>query len=63
MKEKAGVFSKSCKYKEDTGHHPGFYGSQSFSLGSVGGDIIEDVDKHKKESNEERHSTLVMKNK
>ena len=50
-------FSLLTKYKENAGQHPDLYSSEAFSLGRVGGDIIEDVDEDKEQSDEERHPT------
>ena len=46
---------ESTKHKEDTGKHPGLYCSESLCLRGVGGDGVEDVDKHQEKSDEERH--------
>ena len=42
--------------KENASQHPDLYSSESFSLGRVGGDIVEDVDQHQEEGDEEGHA-------
>ena len=37
------LLNKSPEYKKDARQHPRLYGSQTFSLGGVGGDIVENV--------------------
>jgi hypothetical protein len=44
------------KYEENASQHPDLYSSEPFSLGRVGGDIVEDVDQHQEESDEEGHA-------
>ena len=48
---------ESTKYKENAGQHPGFYGSQTLSLGCVGGHCVEDVDQHQEQGDQEGHPT------
>jgi hypothetical protein len=42
------LLDKSPKDEEYAGQHPGLNSSQTLSLGSVGGDIVEDVHQHQK---------------
>ena len=44
------------KHKENASQHPDLYSSESLSLGRVGGDIVEDVDQHQEEGDEEGHA-------
>ena len=40
------LLDQSTEHKKNAGQHPGLYGSESLCLGSVGGDVVEDVDQH-----------------
>ena len=44
------------KDKENASQHPDLNSSESFSLWRVGGDIVEDVDQHQEEGDEEGHA-------
>ena len=46
---------QSPKDKEHTPNDPGFYSCESLSLGNVGGDGVEDIDKNKENSDEQSH--------
>ena len=46
---------KGSKHEEDTGQHPYLNGCQTLCLGTVGVDIVEDVDQDKEERDEESH--------
>ena len=46
---------KLTKNKKYADQHPDLYCSQSFSLGRVGGDIVEDVDQHQEQGDQEGH--------
>ena len=46
---------ESPKHEENTGQHPGLYGSQTLSLGGVGGDRVEDVDQHQEQGDKKPH--------
>ena len=49
--------SSITKNKEYARQHPYFYGCQSLGLGGVWVDVVEDVDKNKKEGDQKRHSS------
>ena len=46
---------QSPEDKEDTSNDPGFYSCESLSLGNIGGDGVEDIDKNKENSDEQSH--------
>ena len=42
--------------EEDAGQHPDLNGCQALGLGRVRVDVVEDVDEHEEESDQERHA-------
>ena len=50
IEKQSGVFGEGPKNKKNASKHPGFNGSESLSLGSVGGDGVENVDQNQEES-------------
>ena len=48
------------KDKENASQHPDLYSSKSLGLGRVGGDVVEDVDQHQEEGDEESHATCAQ---
>ena len=55
VKEKSSVLCQSGKHKENAGQHPGFNSSQTLRLGCVGGDVVEDVDQHQEQGDQQGH--------
>ena len=49
------IKKKLTKNKKYADQHPDLYCSQSFSLGRVGGDVVEDVDQHQEQGDQEGH--------
>ena len=48
---------ESPEDKENAGQHPNLDGSEALSLGGVGVDVVEDIDKDEEEGDEQRHAT------
>ena len=49
------LLNQSPKHEEDACQHPGLDSSESLRLGSVGGDVVEDVDQHQEQSDQKCH--------
>ena len=49
------LLNQSPKHEEDACQHPGLDSGESLRLGSVGGDVVEDVDQHQEQSDQECH--------
>ena len=50
-------FGILTEYKEDACEHPDLDGGESLGLGRVGRDVVEDVDQHEEQCDEQRHPT------
>ena len=48
------------KDKQNASQHPNLYSSETFSLGRVSGDIVEDVDQHQEEGHQESHAPYYL---
>ena len=49
------LLNQSPKHEEDACQHPGLDSGESLRLGSVGGDVVEDVDQHQEQGDQEGH--------
>ena len=49
------------KDEEDTRQHPNLDGRETLGLGGVGRDVVEDVDQHEEEGDQQSHPTCGEK--
>ena len=49
------LLNQSPKHKEDACQHPCLDSGESLRLGSVGGDVVEDVNQHQEQGDEKGH--------
>ena len=49
------LLNQSPKHEEDACQHPGLDSGESLRLGSVGGDVVEDVDQHQEQGDQQGH--------
>ena len=48
------------KDKENADQHPDLYSSQALSLGRVGGHVVEDIDQHQEQGDQEGHPSYTV---